>query len=66
MSNFQKLSRAEMKKVKGGVEQPPGKCESTCGGALGQCGSTQECKTTDCRDKDGNVVSISVCMNGGA
>ena len=42
MQNFKKLSRAEMKNVKGGVSEPS--CTNDCGGTSGTCPSGQTCK----------------------
>ena len=53
-----------MKKLLGGVTAPP-QCESHCGGALGQCSDSQECKSSTCTDKNG-TITVYVCMAGGA
>lgn len=59
MKKFRKLSRAEMKNVKGGVSQP-GSCQNTCANDDDCPADKSTCVSTSCTDSTGQHT-IYVC-----
>jgi hypothetical protein len=60
MENFNKLSRAEMKNVKGGVAMPPGSCSGKCND-----GTSVSCSGSNCYAQDGGSESDGYCGSPG-
>lgn len=61
---IERLTRSEMRNVKGGVRQPggPGECASACGDGLKACPENSPyCLTTNCRDNQGVTHEIKGC-----
>jgi len=69
LNNFgaiERLTRAEMRNVTGGLVQPggPGDCVDACGGSTGKsCANTNQpyCLITSCTNKDGKKVDVYGC-----
>jgi len=59
MNNFKKLSRTEMKNVRGG-DIGPGDCPASC--TPSSCyGNAPYCRATTCVDKNGVSHNIDAC-----